>query len=318
MRNFFNVLIGLGLLWGHTAIAADDAVIVDADLDDCAREQLSYQGSATLKTFEEVSAQKILAACLKVQTDNAITAQDLTRMRDLWITVSSVPFDENVFAEHAAFQEQLEVEGWKALKAGIDAALEEKDVAEAETLIQGARISFHERLALEEGAREGAGRFDLSAGTLWTEYRHGQDRLLLRMHGTFKGETRPDPCLRLTDVAVLDQSKQAFRKGKNIRQRGGNPGVGVGGAIGGGSRSGVGGGVGVSIDLTPLFGGGGDGRIARIFRMDGAQGATKSWTVVGTFRNHCDRTKETFSVPLVPEPDQTAETASDLAAPPIE
>lgn len=308
MRKFCDVLISCTVLWMLTAGAAiSEEIITDGGVRECLNRGAPDARPTTADAFQTPSEQTLLAACLETNADEAIRLSSLTRLEDIWFTLSEFQFSPDIFPDQDGLLRQLEQAGWSELNRRIDAALEKRDVAEAETLIKRARTELYQRLASEQGPREGAGRYALSVGTLWTEYRHGQDRLLVRLRGTFKGELGSDPCLRITNATILDQNKKAFRKGKNVRRgSGGNPGVGVGGAVGGGSRSGVGGGVGVSVDLTPLFGGRGDGRVARIFRMTGAAGPTNSWTIAGTFRNHCDRSKETFSIPLVPRLNQDA------------
>ena len=307
MRILCVVLIGSTIFGILTAGAANSAgVIRDADLRACVNEGAADPlRPLTEDTFREKSEQEKLSACIQAHATEAMASPDLTRLEDIWFTLSAVQVSPEIIPDQEDLMRRLEQAGWSELIREIDAALAKKDVTKTEELIRRARTDFYDRLSAERGPREAAGRYPLPVGTLWTEYRHGQERLLVRLRGTFKGEQVSDPCLRITNVAILDETKTVFRKGKNVRGTGGgNPGVGVGGAIGGGSRSGVGGGVGVSVDLTSLFGGGGDGRVARIFRMTGAQGPINTWFVTGTFRNHCGRSKEVFSVPLVPTLNQ--------------
>ncbi len=304
------------------AVAEDSSFIADPAVERCVTEALQIVPPLTDQQFDTSSAKQVWAECVVKEAENAISAMDVTRLRSIWITVEHARFAQETLPDRDGLLTRLEDAAWSKLKSDIDTALADRDLTGVEALIRTARAPMFARRADQDGPLEGAGRFSLSVGVLWSEYRHGQDRLLLRLRPSFAGESGNDPCLRVSDVAILDQDKTTFRKGKNIRDRGrgGSGGrVGVGGGVSGGSRSGVGGGVGISVDVTSLFGGGGDGRVNRIFRMDGAAGPAKSWTIVGTFRNHCARTKETFTVPLVPslENQQPVTTAPPLSQPPV-
>lgn len=318
-RTLFLVLFFSGIAAITTNASELPDIVVNESLNTCFAEKTSPTTPVTQQSLTNSKHETALSQCVVEQRDAAIADADRTKLEEIWITLQRHKFSSAALADQNALSYSIERAAWNILQIEIDTALNDKDLSKTESLIQSARVSIYEGLSQTDGPREGAGLFELTNGRLWTEYRHGRNRLLLRITPTFKAEGSTDPCLRITNVAILDQSKTPFKKGRNVRLgSGGSPNVGVGGSVGGGSRSGVGGGVGVSIDLTPLFGGGGDGRISRIYRMDDAVGATNQWSIVGTFRNQCARTKETFSIPVVPGPEQQPPSPSDIAVPPAD